>query len=97
MHFQSVKQPSICIYDKIGKLTTKTQEHTDKKAADNKCTGSEGIKHERTPNRHNGNMASVFRIFIVGLINFDSPILSLMDYFLWISVIFRAAKKILKK
>ena len=38
-----------------------------------------------------------FRIFIVGLINFDSPILSLMDYFLWISVIFRAAKKILKK
>ena len=38
-----------------------------------------------------------FRIFIVGLINFDSPILSLMDYFLWISVIFRAAKKILEK
>ena len=62
MHFQSVKQPSICIYDKIGKLTTKTQEHTDKKAADNKCTGSEGIKHERTPNRHNGNKEDIEKV-----------------------------------
>lgn len=43
VHLQSAEQPLICVHDKIGKLTAKTQEHTGKKATDNKSTGSKGF------------------------------------------------------
>ncbi len=38
-----------------------------------------------------------FEIFVRGLINFDNPLMSLMDYIAWISIIATAAKKILKR
>lgn len=37
-----------------------------------------------------------FEVFIKGLINFDSPVMSLIDYFLWGGVIVRLLKRLLK-
>ena len=38
-----------------------------------------------------------YGIFVRGLINFDNPLMSLMDYIAWSSIIITAAKRALKK
>lgn len=37
-----------------------------------------------------------FKVFIKGLINFDSPVMSIIDYYLWGGVIIRLLQRLFK-
>ena len=60
VYFQIMNHLFISIKNEISAFETKAENHPAKEETNNKFTGSEGLKHERTPNRHRGNMASIF-------------------------------------